>query len=248
MTGKPKCIIIELLLYYYILMHSHVHFMVKKQEKEIAITLRKEGKTYSEIQKLLPVSKSTLSMWLRDYPLSRERMRAVRDKSQKRIESFRNTMRQKREAVLKKARRHVSRDIGMLTRRELYIAGFFLYWGEGTKVYNTQTSLANTDPFVTEFFLRWLEVLGVPRSKVRARLHLYKDMDEKREIAFWSKKLRLKSSQFRKSYIKDTKHKNIHYQKGGFGHGTCNIIYGERKLNDYILEGIQYLSTIVAGK
>mgnify|MGYP000140241659 CR=1 FL=1 len=39
---------------------------VKSLEKEKAITMRKEGKTYSQILAVVPVAKSTLSLWLQD--------------------------------------------------------------------------------------------------------------------------------------------------------------------------------------
>ncbi len=38
-------------------------------EKEKAIALRKQGKTYSEILAKIPVAKSTLSLWLHDVGL-----------------------------------------------------------------------------------------------------------------------------------------------------------------------------------
>jgi len=41
------------------------------------------------------------------------------------------------------------------------------------------------------FFVSWLLFLGVPKQKIRARLHLYKDMDEQQELQYWSKQLGL---------------------------------------------------------
>jgi hypothetical protein len=43
----------------------------KFTEKEKAIKLRKSGATYSEVLREVPVSKSTLSLWLRDVGLSK---------------------------------------------------------------------------------------------------------------------------------------------------------------------------------
>lgn len=137
--------------------------MAKREEKALALKLREQGKTYSEIRDVVSVSKGTLSIWLRDKPLSPERMREVRDFSEKRIESFRNTMRQKREARLLLSYKRVGTDIDSINDRELFISGFFLYWAEGTKVYNADTSLSNTDPQVLKFFIKWLELLGVPK-------------------------------------------------------------------------------------
>ena len=46
--------------------------MIKKTvEKEYAIRLRKEGKTYSDILRIVQVAKSTLGLWLKEANLSK---------------------------------------------------------------------------------------------------------------------------------------------------------------------------------
>lgn len=74
-----------------------------------------------------------------------------------------------------------------------------------------------------------------------ARLHVYSDMDEPKMIQYWSHELGIPRSKFRKSYVKKTKLADVTYQKGGHGHGTCNVSFGNREINDYVLEGIRYL-------
>ena len=50
-----------------------------KALKEKAIRLRLEKQLgYSSIRKLVPVSKSTLSNWLRNFPLTEERIRELK--------------------------------------------------------------------------------------------------------------------------------------------------------------------------
>lgn len=50
-----------------ILIHVEV---VKLDQKNLAISLRKEGVSYNEIRKKINVSKGTLSLWLRDIELT----------------------------------------------------------------------------------------------------------------------------------------------------------------------------------
>ncbi|MBI4919858.1 helix-turn-helix domain-containing protein [Candidatus Azambacteria bacterium] len=76
--------------------------MVKLAEKNKALSLRKEGKSYSQIKSAVSVSKSTLSNWLKDYPLSKERIRSLQALSEQRIENFRKTMMRKRQSRLDK--------------------------------------------------------------------------------------------------------------------------------------------------
>jgi len=45
--------------------------MALPEHKQKAIELRKQGMSYSLIRKELPVAKSTLSGWLKDYPFQR---------------------------------------------------------------------------------------------------------------------------------------------------------------------------------
>jgi len=214
--------------------------MARIIDREKAMRLRLKGASYSEIKKKLGISKSTLSYWLHDYPLSPERIRELRDKNPRRIEKFRNTMRKKKEATLFNAYQHVKKDISKLTKRELFIAGFILYWAEGTKASRYTTALANTDPTMLRFFITWLELLGVKREKLRVRLHIYSDMDIKKETKYWSKELGISSRNFRSPYIKKTEIGRLTY-KGGFGHGTCNILVHNRDINDYVVMGIQYI-------
>ena len=71
--------------------------MARFRDHAKALILRKQGKSYSQIKTILKVSKSTLSLWLRDYPLSRQRIRELRDWSEQRIEKCRETKRKKKD-------------------------------------------------------------------------------------------------------------------------------------------------------
>jgi hypothetical protein len=209
-------------------------------DKEKARALRAEGKSYSEIKNVLKVSKSSLSLWLRDMPLTPEQMRKVRDFNPRKIERYRATMESKREKRLSQAYTKVCSDVGQMSDRELFIAGLFLYWGEGAKTMRGTLMVSNTDPEVLRFFLRWLEALGAARSKVRVKLHLYVDMDVQKETAFWSDILSISVSQFRNPYIKSSTLSGITY-KTGYGHGTCNVFLGDIALWEYIMMALKYI-------
>src|SRR3989344_4892962 len=111
--------------------------MAKNDLKQKAIKLRLAGHSYSQIKEKIRVSKSTLSGWLEKFTLSEKRIKELRDNNPRRIENYRNTMRKKKEARLRDIYATVSRDIGSLTKRDLFLAGLFLYWGEGTKSQNS---------------------------------------------------------------------------------------------------------------
>jgi len=54
--------------------------MTKIKEKERAIKLREKGFSYSEILKWIPVSKSTLSLWLKRVGLSKIQKQRLTEK------------------------------------------------------------------------------------------------------------------------------------------------------------------------
>lgn len=196
--------------------------MARLKDRQKALELRKEGKSYSQIKSIIGVNKSTLSYWLKDHPLSKNRIKELRDNNQQRIEHYRETRLKTKLARLDKTLLDQSRLIFPLHKRDLFIAGLFLYWGEGTKVKLTELEITNTDPAVPKFFIYWvITSLKLEKSKIRAHLHLYNDMDQKRELNFWSKKLDLPKEQFIKPYIKKNSSKIIN--RGTFGHGTCTL-------------------------
>jgi len=206
-----------------------------------ALILRQQKKSYSQIKSILGVSKSTLSEWLRAYPLTREEINKLRANSEIRIEKYRQTMRKKREVKLDQYRKEEKQKLLPLSRRELLIAGLFLYWGEGNKVSRNMVSINNTDPKLVQFALYWMKrALGVPINKVQIYLHLYKDMDIRQEMIYWSKALKIPLRQFSKPYIKDSK--RIDLDQKGFGHGTCGVRVYNTVIKDRILIGTQIIA------
>lgn len=214
--------------------------MALHEKRAEAVRMRKEGASYSQIKDALKVSKSTLSLWLRDMPLSDTRLKELRDNSAIRIEHFRATMKGKKDARLAEVYRQASKKIGKLSQRELFIAGLFLYWGEGGKTTTTTTTISNTDPAVLQFFIAWLRSLGVPKDRLRVKVHLYKDMEIEKELRYWSRTLGIPRKNFRKSYIKDSLRSGLSYPQK-FTHGTCNVYFENRDVMETVLMSLEYI-------
>jgi len=214
--------------------------MTRFLDREKARVLRAKGKSYSDIRQVLDVGKSTLSEWLRDMPLSAERMRELRDINPRRIENFRETMRKKREMTMSLAYDKARKDIGRLSQRELFVAGIYLYWAEGTKSLRGKNEIANTDPAIINAFLQWLLAMGIPKERIRVRLQLYKDMNLRSEIRYWSGLLGIPTTQFRKPSIKDSRLAGL-TRKQGHGHGTCDLIFDNVPLWEYITGALKYI-------
>jgi hypothetical protein len=212
----------------------------KEKDKQLVLSLRNKGLSYSQIKQKVKVSKSTLSLWLKDFPLSKKQIEILRDKNPVRIERFRNTMRMKKEKEEAAAFLKVKKEMKPFSNREKLIAGLFLYWGEGTKAAPCTVAMTNTDPDILKFFVSWLQMIGIKKEKMKVVLHLYSDMDVGKEVQFWSTYLKLPLSQFRKPYIKKTRLSNITY-KSGFGHGTCSVLYLNKDLYLYVMSALKLL-------
>src|SRR3989338_6109218 len=215
--------------------------MTKIKERRSVITLRKEGKTYSEIRKAVKVSKSTLSIWLKSYPLSGKQLLRIKKIKYKAIERFRKTMRERKEKRLTGYYNEAKQKIFPFSKNNLFIAGLFLYWGEGNKASSHTISINNTDSNVLKFTKYWYsEALNIREKNMKIYLHLYKDMNKIKEINYWSKQLHIPKSQFIKPYIKKSKKSNI--DQKGFGHGTCALVVHNTVIKETILMEIKCIS------
>ncbi len=184
---------------------------------------------YASIAKLVPVSKSTLSAWLKNYPLSEDRIKELRRQNLKnndaKIEAFRSTMRARRQKKFDEKYANYQKQFSNISRQARYVAGLMLYLAEGSKTDLYTIALANTDPNTIKFFIVWVkEFLNIPKNKLKFELHLYSTMDIDKEIKFWRDILDIKNNQFYKHQIKDLEKTSFTYRES-FRHGTCSVRY-----------------------
>lgn len=215
--------------------------MARTEDRKKAIELRLEGKTFTEIKAKLDISKSTLSGWLKGYPLSPEHVKNIYSNRSLWIENYRNTMAKKRALKDKNSYDEQKKFWLPLTHREFLLAGLFLYLGEGTKHGSGYVCISNSNPKVIEFAKLWFtNSLKVPVSKIRVLIHLYSDMQVERELIYWGNILNLPRENFRNPYIKNSTRRGLSYKS--YGHGTCNLIISDSKLKRKIMQSINAIS------
>ena len=140
---------------------------VRAQARE----LRLQGLDYEEIAARLGVSKSSVSLWVRDLPIpARLSYEECRQRSVDGTRRYWEAERPAREAARAAVRDAAAAEIGPLTEREIIIAGAIAYWCEGakSKPYRRDDRIAftNSDPSLITFFLRFLDTAGVSRDRV----------------------------------------------------------------------------------
>lgn len=215
--------------------------MTKFLERTKAIELRRKGKSYSEIKRIMEVSKSSLSLWLRDVPLTSDQIKRIKGDKEKAIERFIEAMRFKREKRLSSYYEKQRKTWLPLSDRELFLAGLFLYWGEGNKASRHTISISNTDPTMLVFSLIWMiKSLNIPKGSIKASLQLYSDMDIEKAINYWSCILGIPRSQFNKSYIKKSTRSSI--DQKGFGYGTCTLFAQNTVIKENLLMAIKSIA------
>lgn len=201
---------------------------MNSQLRQRAINLRiKKELSYSEIRKRLGVPKSTLSYWLREFPISEERILELRRQGWKKSEAgrerFRTTMRKKKELRDREVYNKYQIRFTELSEDALFITGLILYLGEGDKKDYARIGLANTDPAIIKFFIKWMnEFLSVNKEEVKVQLHLYENMDIKKEKEFWRSELGFQENQFYKPAIRKLQKSSFSY-KESYRHGTCSV-------------------------
>lgn len=116
--------------------------------------LRKQGLSYSEIILRLPVSKSNLSDWCKDIPLTKKQeARLLHMKSLGQRKGSIIAARNKRNIRIRRTKeifRKAKLELGKLGKRDKFLVGIALYAGEGNKT-DRQAGFANSDPRLIKF-------------------------------------------------------------------------------------------------
>lgn len=211
------------------------------REKVVQLRLTHEL-SYSEIRKRTGVSKSTLSYWLRDLPLSNKRISELRKKGWKKGEAarelYRNSMRKKKVQEYASEYEKAKKRFSHISADAHYIAGLMLYAAEGSKKDPYKISIANTDPKIILFFIDWLQVhCAVSKDDLRFQLHLYESMEIEKEILFWINTLGIQRMQLYKAQIRKLQKASFTYS-GSFRHGTCTLYFGSKEKKTLIMASI----------
>jgi predicted transcriptional regulator len=178
----------------------------KDGTREEALRLRREGRSYREIEEMLGVSRSSVSLWLRDEPLAEEHRRALEERRRaaylRQAASVRAASRARHERLIQEA----AAEIGTLSRRELFLAGVVAYWAEGSKTKpwgpRCSASFINSDPGMIRLFIEWANLVGIPFHDLSFRLSIHESADLTAAHAFWSRVVGISPHQFQRATLK----------------------------------------------
>ncbi|PIR05174.1 MAG: hypothetical protein COV57_00465 [Candidatus Liptonbacteria bacterium CG11_big_fil_rev_8_21_14_0_20_35_14] len=204
--------------------------MTKTVLQNKAINFRKKGKSLKYIAHYLNVSVGSVSRWCRDIPITREyqelllqnmkngasrgRIMSALKKRKKRLDEINN--------LLEKGKN----DVGFISKRDFFIAGLSLYWGEGFKTNDGSVGFSVGDYRMAIFLIKWMNVfLGFYKNNISLRLtinNIYKDKEN--EIKkFWINKLDVNVNQFQKTMFIKTNNNRKYLDSNNYN-GTIRIV------------------------
>lgn len=198
--------------------------------KRKAIKLRKLGLSYSEINSSISVSKSTLSVWLRDVKLTKTRRERLRDRVGISQPLAAKAHKDKRITKTKEIIKRAKGEIGLLSNKDLFYLGVVLYWAEGSKQrehnHGQRVAFSNSDPSMIKIYLKWLlESLGISRSRIDFEIYSHNNIrDRERDVVkYWSRITDFSESKFKKIYYKKDKKKKYRKNQGKNYYGLLRI-------------------------
>jgi hypothetical protein len=181
-----------------------------------ATELRDNGYSYNMIKKKLGVSISTQSNWFANRPFTPnpELLERVKSGSMKNGQLRHN----EKVANIDKALRSAAKEIGKLSKRDLWMIGLGLYMGEGSKSIES-VRIVNSDPDIIRFAMRWFrEICKLENDNFALSLNLYPDSNEDEAIKYWSKITNLTRANFKKTHVDERSNKmRIHANKLPYG-------------------------------
>ena len=190
--------------------------------------LRSQGLTYKEIVARLGVSKSSVSLWVRDLPregrLSSSEWRKRSARSSRAYWAAQRQVSEARRAAISAA---ATEEIAALTHRELIIAGAIAYWCEGARNKPFRRAdrviFTNADAGLIRFFLRFLDAAGVARDRLIFRLYIHESADLARAQQFWMSVTGAPLDQFRRPFLKPHNPRTVRKNTGEEYHGCLRI-------------------------
>jgi len=196
-------------------------------QKEKAITLRKQGHSYSEILKEIPVAKSTLSLWLRSVGLAKQQKQNITAKRIAGALRGAKARKDQRIEITKEIKNKAKQEIETISKRDLWLIGISLHWAEGSKEKENGKSsgvkFSNSDPKMILIFIKWLKnTFSIDSSDLIYELYIHETADRKKAQIYWSNILSISIKKIR-TYLKKNKIKTIRKNTGSDYYGLIRV-------------------------
>ena len=215
---------------------------MKQKEKIQARQLREKGISVSEISKKLNVSKSSVSLWVRDIKLTDEQVKKLLSRG--RSKGIVNTLNKgNTNQSIARRKEAQSRGYSLGQNNERFSILCMLYWGEGTKGKNS-IDFTNTDLHMLKLFHSEMQYFfPEAAAKVSMSIHCYDDFLSVDEIEnFWIESLGI--NKLGKTQVNKISRLSKGIRKGINKLGTVKLRYHNTENLNTIYGGIRYFGSI----
>lgn len=219
------------------ILEYNISAMAKSRERMLARRLRESGYSIKNIAKKLKVSVSSVSNWVRDIELTPEQRAVLEEHARNpyygKRKDYLDLIKRTKEQKIERLRKGGIREIGGLSKRELFLVGSALYWAEGFKK-DSQVGFANQDPDMVRLFIMWLnKCFGYNLSQLTARTTI--NIGHKKRASeindYWSQITGIPLNQFKKPIYQRVKWKKVYDNPNDY-YGVLRIKV--RKSKDFL--------------
>lgn len=212
--------------------------MKQSKLKNKAIYLRKTGFSLRYIANHLHLSKSTVSVWLRNIKLTQSQKKHLINNWKAGLVKARIKAAQVNKQAKRKRIETINKDVNKLFKQikinnpilEIFLSSLFL--GEGFKK-EGKTAMGSLNPEILKSFVTLLRILyKTDQSKFRAAIYARADQNINSLINYWSKLLKISPSQFHKTQVdKRTRSKKTYPDYKG----VCAVYYYDTSIQRRLL-------------
>ena len=197
-----------------------------------------------EIARVVGVAPSSVSLWVRDIPLTREQLESLRQRNPAYNRQLRGAT---RNAERGRARRLDYQEEGRALARAaapLHVAGTMLYWAEGDKGSKHCARLSNSDSELVALFATFLRAhFAVRDDQLRVTCHLFADHVERQTQIeqYWLDAVQLPRSCLCKSFVNVYSKYSQKKRRNKLPYGTARVCVHSTRVVQSIYGAIQEL-------
>ena len=218
---------------------------MKAKERKIARELRKRGWSVRAIAEYIKCSKSSISIWVRDIPLTArqiEKLESNQDKGRAKAAQHPNSPKKKWEKFRTEIIEKSSKEIPTtLSNVNLKILGTALYWAEGYNASRNLFLFSNSDADMIKLIMKFLKnICKVPDKKIKGRVNIHPHLNVKKAERFWMNVTKISKNNLNQPLMSVSKASK--QKRDSLPLGTFNIIVCDVKLASRIkgwIEGIK---------
>ena len=215
---------------------------MKIRERDEARTLRREqGQSIKEIARAVGVSRSSVSLWVRDIELTPMQIDALRQRNP----ALNGQMIGQRVRSEKaRALRRRAQEEGRLAARRgdaMHAAGCMLFWAEGSRKQNA-VQFTNSDPAMLGYFARFIRTyFDPPPARLRVACNLYADHAQQQfEVEnFWLGTVGLPRSCLTRSAVNVYSRHSQRKRLNMLPFGTCRLTVHSTPIVQHLYGAIQ---------